>query len=35
MTLECREVLAVYEVGRMTRLVLEGCAGGILGPWSD
>jgi len=31
MTLECREVLAVYEVGRMTRLVLEGCAGGISG----
>jgi hypothetical protein len=31
MTLECREVLAVYKVGRMTRLVLEGCAGGISG----
>jgi hypothetical protein len=31
MTLERREVPAVYEVGRMTRLVLEGCAGGISG----
>jgi hypothetical protein len=29
MTLECRDLSAVYEIKRMTRLVLKGYAGGI------
>ena len=35
MTLECREVPAVYETGRMTRLVLKEWRWRHVGPWGD